>query len=616
MTKPGKCDCCRLRKVKCDEARPICGVCRKGGRVCTYTYGKATRFVEVQRDKRGKIRRTVAAPGPAQDDLSLTGSPESSEQADEPLVVLSLRSTREAKCGSGLFQTFVPLSSEKGRLRPRFGEGQESLSQVASSGHSPVPSPSPRMFQFDDGLDGYENDQWSQRSSDRSSASPPRSLQVSIPAALNSHCSNEKLLARWASLLGSGDPDDTSLCPMYIFGDWIGLVAPHIKESEAVRTATACLMDSAVAYVAKNEQNLNAARKSNATALHTIRMMIQAGDPFVPRNDVLIAIKLLAVVELFLGAYTQNYRYHAAGLVNLLQRMCQHGRQYDEISQQIFYASFIADATAAILGGRNSVFDDPAWLDIPPPQTSTKSCPRSDVAWQYIMRTFIRVPRLVRLVRKAREAPGDVAARERAQLLATELFESDLEEWVQEITNAGAIMTWPNVRPDIDPYGPECFNFASPRLFILLTTYWMTRIFICGCVQTLCDMAPLSNLDQMFNQEAARAEDVRAATNIAMCAQYALKTSPILPVVPLRLQMPTLISFGAWHRLETRELMLRITGNDTPASNAEGAHATSMKLWCVRLSCDISSKWNGVLTGVQDLEEKTESLSGGPLLYA
>lgn len=50
-------------------------------------------------------------------------------------------------------------------------------------------------------------------------------------------------------------------------------------------------------------------------------------------------------MQLFLGAYTQNYRYHAAGLVNLLQRMCHHGRQYDEISQQIFYASFIADVS-------------------------------------------------------------------------------------------------------------------------------------------------------------------------------------------------------------------------------------------------------------------------------
>ncbi len=230
------------------------------------------------------------------------------------------------------------------------------------------------------------------------------------------------------------------------------------------------------------------------------------------------------------------------------------------------------------------------------------------------MRTFIRVPRLVRMVRKAREAPGDDMARAEAQELAMELFESDLEDWVQEITNSGALMTWPNVRSDIDPYGPECFHFASPRLFILLTTYWMTRVFICGCVQTLCDMEPLESLTKMFNREAARAEELRAATRIAMCAQYALKTSPLLPVVPLRLQMPVLISFAAWHRLETRSLMLRMAGSDTPASNRDGAHAIKMKLWCVRVSRDISSRWNGVLTTVEDLEEKTHSLSGGPML--
>jgi hypothetical protein len=187
------------------------------------------------------------------------------------------------------------------------------------------------------------------------------------------NCAKEKLVARWAALLGSGDPDDTSLCPMYIFGDWISLVAPHIRDSEVVQTATACLLDSAVAYVTSSEQNINVARKSNAAALRTIRIAIQAGDAAVPRNDILIAIKLLGVVEvrlqlnqgsrrqghnedehqeiraerskrwlvanqvsckqLFLGAHTQNYRYHAAGLVDMLQRMCRHGRQYDEISQ-------------------------------------------------------------------------------------------------------------------------------------------------------------------------------------------------------------------------------------------------------------------------------------------
>ena len=230
------------------------------------------------------------------------------------------------------------------------------------------------------------------------------------------------------------------------------------------------------------------------------------------------------------------------------------------------------------------------------------------------MRTFIRVPRLVRLVRTARQSPNSINARKNAHSLATKLFETTLEQWVQEITDKGA-MTWHITHDEEDLYGSDAYHFASPRLFILLSTYWMTRIFICGCVQALCDMAPLRSVEPLSSLEAAREEDVRAATDIARCAHYALKTSPLLPVVSLRLQMPVLISFGAWHRLETRELAHRQVDGDTSSTNATGTHATHMKTWCVRLSRDISSRWNGVFAGVPDMEEKTDSLSGGPLRY-
>lgn len=291
------------RTPQCDEVRPVCGVCRKGGRACTYTYGKATRFVECQKDRRNRQRRLGQALDYIRDDESTTSGSET-VYGEEPQVVLSLRSSREAKSGSGLFQTFVPLSSEKGRLRPRFGDVSQDARQNCARRSPSRQSPPAWTIQFDDSPDEYEVTPG--KTPDRlPSASPgidmepfcydDLSVLPSFPAG--SYCANEKLTARWSSLLGSGDPDDASFCPMYIFGDWVGLVAPHIKESEAVRTATACLMDSAVAYVANSEHNLNAARKSNAAALRTIRMMIQAGEPFVPQNDVLIAIKLLGVVE-------------------------------------------------------------------------------------------------------------------------------------------------------------------------------------------------------------------------------------------------------------------------------------------------------------------------------
>jgi hypothetical protein len=267
----------------------------------------------------------------------------------------------------------------------------------------------------------------------------------------------------------------------------------------------------------------------------------------------------------------------------------------------------------AILYGNVSGFDNESWLAVPPPKTENEPCPQSDVAQQHIMQTFVRLPRLIRLVRMAREQPQDALFRDEAQTLAIDLFETDLEHWIQDITEAGALEVVPTARPDLEPYGITSFSFASPRIFLMLTQYWAARILVCGCVQALCDLAPLDTVPLLFDQAAARAEDVRAATNIAMCAQYAFKTSPIIPVVPLRLQMPIIVSFGAWHRLETRALIFCLSGNDTPASEAERLHAHTMKLWCVRLANDIGLKWNGALTNLANLEEESESFAGGYL---
>lgn len=36
---------------------------------------------------------------------------------------------------------------------------------------------------------------------------------------------------------------------------------------------------------------------------------------------------------------TINYRYHTGGLTRLLQRVCDDGTKYNDISQSVFYSS-------------------------------------------------------------------------------------------------------------------------------------------------------------------------------------------------------------------------------------------------------------------------------------
>ncbi|KAF3768829.1 hypothetical protein M406DRAFT_327247 [Cryphonectria parasitica EP155] len=113
MTKAGKCDCCRQRKVK------------KVRRDCKYTYGHVSKFVNYQHESSGPSSSSPSGKGDSKQGADRKHRPKDQE------MVLSLRSSKNLQSGNNLMQTFnlVPAnkrdkSSHGGEVR--YGGGDES----------------------------------------------------------------------------------------------------------------------------------------------------------------------------------------------------------------------------------------------------------------------------------------------------------------------------------------------------------------------------------------------------------------------------------------------------------------------------------------------------------
>ncbi|KAK4493675.1 hypothetical protein PRZ48_014860 [Zasmidium cellare] len=98
MTRHGKCETCRKRKVKCDEKWPMCGPCSIKRRPCHYVESV---FVH---DRSSPGQTAVITPADALDTIISNRKP--SEQAP---CTLRLKRHHKAKAGQGEFLTFEPV---------------------------------------------------------------------------------------------------------------------------------------------------------------------------------------------------------------------------------------------------------------------------------------------------------------------------------------------------------------------------------------------------------------------------------------------------------------------------------------------------------------------------
>src|SRR5882757_7678186 len=91
-----------------------------------------------------------------------------------------------------------------------------------------------------------------------------------------------------------------------------------------------------------------------------------------------------------------------------------------------------------IIVGRDSLFDSNAYLKCSPPDLLNVPDGFS-AAWQTNMKIGVRIPRLMRLVRRARRYPEDATIRAEATTLASNLFEFNLDFWIANLIDSGMI---------------------------------------------------------------------------------------------------------------------------------------------------------------------------------
>jgi hypothetical protein len=209
----------------------------------------------------------------------------------------------------------------------------------------------------------------------------------------------------------------------------------------------------------------------------------------------------------------------------------------------------------SIMRGRDSEFDTPTWLSLHAPPIHKPEYPDSQEIEEYIARSMIQIPRLVRLLRCFIESPEDLESSAALLSLATELYQNDLEKWVERVQKMGLLYSVPTTIPEYKGLVEDSFYLNSTRLFSRLLKYWLVRCMVSGCVLGILSCASNSAMAPttgVFQEEEVVKHEEHAANCIIMSVQWGLSSKSRLPIFPTPLAGPLMKAFAVLHRTERR----------------------------------------------------------------
>jgi hypothetical protein len=210
-----------------------------------------------------------------------------------------------------------------------------------------------------------------------------------------------------------------------------------------------------------------------------------------------------------------------------------------------------------------SPFDTPVWLSHPLPPLPHPQYPRADEVDLYNKHRQIKVPGLVHLIRQLRNDHANLVLRHQVFALAVELYKTTLNDWIRQLFDLH-LLRWSF--GDQPPMGHDStieqlqatipsLRFSTSRLYMRFLIYHEMRCILSGCIQMICSIPypPYSTpTAATFDLAAAQAEDLRAASMIAACDEYAVSDSSPLNMRQQHLAGSALFSYGSWRRLELR----------------------------------------------------------------
>ncbi|KAH5170353.1 hypothetical protein HBI25_006070 [Parastagonospora nodorum] len=569
MTQTGKCDICRQRKVKCDEEKPKCGACRKKDRPCSYSYGKASAFVvedpnQLTKHGRAKVAPVIHTLEDAEESmLSSTSTPSN----------LHVTTERDAGNGQGFFQTLAPLSKRKAAL---------SRKAVAQQRRK---------------LELYIQHLQAEAA-----------LSIIKPS-----CPETTLIARYINMVG---PENVDYQPLSILGTWIQSIPSRIGSNRMMDLAVEFFVNSFDVYWDDTHSKRNLAIASKEKALKELQLFVFNANNR-PTYDVLLATKMHYAAEAMLGLDSMYHAIHAFGLAELLKSGVIASVD-DEHYWNLIDNTYIDDVNEAMLGGRDSVYDNDFYLSTtyPPPLSSHQNTlSASQRASMVIMHIFVQCPRFNRVVRHAIANQDDTAALVAAVTLAESLWQLEVPAQVAPLLSEAVALSPRPVNGLADTL-VNSLQFSSVQSMVLCTRYWMLVSILGGLIDTLYRYFPAeTELSMLPDRYALHKFETEAATKLAMSIPWADSLSQKLPLVPLRLHTPLQISIGPWHRTIQRLNAFRAS---TPNLDTEIdcemsrtiSHAERMKAWIIRECNQIHEKWDVSVITEGPLLEALNTMAG------
>ncbi|KAF2876009.1 hypothetical protein BDV95DRAFT_484801 [Massariosphaeria phaeospora] len=559
MTRAGKCDTCRSRKVRCDEEKPKCGSCKKKDRACSYTYGISAALVfedPKQLSKHGKARtRPIIHPLKSYSDRA-------------PATARTMPSHQSAQKKS---QETWPMSALVLRNeRPRTSSASKTNTQP-------------------------------------NAAPTPANLDLILPQP----CSHETiLLNRFLHMLG---PQSVEHNPLSIYGTWISSLPARLGTSPVIDSAVEFAVNSFAAYRDPSFSKRSIAHKSRGRSLKELRNAV-GYEKGISSYDTLAATKLQMTAEIFMGMETLYHTIHQSAMTEMLRQGNTAGID-DEIFSDFLEDTYMDDVFEAIIAGRTSIYDNETYLKRTY-RSGVLACPSPDnpkalvkAASASVMHLCIQLPRLNFLTRHSVSHPKDAKVLASARYLAKSLWEAYPTSSLRDLLKTSFMIVPRPPFPEISDLLPTSFHFNSVGSLVLMTRYWMARNLLCGLIQTLYRHFPVqAELALLPELEVVQKEDINAAIYIARSYRHAMSVSLELPFVPLRVHGTLHASIGAWGRLIRR--LTQDTYNGETEITRDLINAQRMEDWIVDMCDRIHDIWGVARLRAKHIKSAIEATAG------
>lgn len=261
--------------------------------------------------------------------------------------------------------------------------------------------------------------------------------------------------------------------------------------------------------------------------------------------------------------------------------------------------------------GRPSKFDNDFYLAATLFDSSSQSRPTIHSRSMSLMHCWIQVPRLARLIRRAR-SNSDISTLASAVSLAESLWTLDQVARIAEYFTATTKIVPLPAGQDISDILPESFQFDTVYSLILLTRYWMFQIYLCGLIYSLHTYFPMETAASLLpNVSTIVQVDHSAATYIAQSLSYALYSCPALPLVPFRILSPLLASVGSWHRAMRHSDGLSPSLIKAYDAAEKSCRSRRMIEWILTESNSVHAKWGFPPVALWQLDRAQEFIDGG-----